>query len=965
MKAKKLLPIALLAAMTLVACGGSGSGGSEASSQTSETSETSQSSGQSQSESESRSESESQSESASESSSATVQYGATIKNKDAFDGIRVGDHVDLDIELQPEANVAMEIAKGNLIIEADKAGIVTITGAGVSAVGAGEVTVSVYYMDFDTAADQLTFTVEQKLTPKVKYGTVHEGTLEDPFDNADAVKVGHFIKDAGETTTSETDLYIKGTVASFYHAPGSRDDGAVSWFLEPETEGGEKFEIYKAYKDDGKGKQVNITDDDIWKGAVTTAHGPITFYNNQMETSYAWLDKVEGTKPEPPKTIDATVSEAIAVGTALTDGDSTYDYYNVTGYVVKKSGNNYFLADTQTVAEDTQDKALLELYNISSADEQAKLLKGAKVTVKMKIKNYHDQIENGNVPEITVVTEGEPWTINYIDVTVAGALDAAKKLEDGATSKEYYKVTGQVVEITTPYSEQYGNISFTMADAADGEQLTVFRAKVAAADAEKIVAGVAIEVAGNLQNYVKNEQHTYELVNGNVTKIGGEEEQAKTVAQALEIAKALADGATTEEEYDIEGLLIAVTTPYSDQYGNISFTIADSAEGETLTVFRAKVDAAEAPKLVAGVKVLVHGKLQNYVKNEAHTYEVVSGTVMNIEEQGGGGSQGEPNYGTLENPQTVAGLLADDGTICPQSNGSFSAQKVIVKGVLKEATYSASYGTYTGYLQDLEDATKTIKFTGVKLADTVAAQVAQHDVVILEHYLEYYNNGYSLYYQKDGSNYDYGDFLAVVAVGVSAITLEADEHVTVTGLAETYTNYETAEFTVVVEEGYDLLAVKVNGKDLNAVEGKYSFLVAGDAKVQVTAREAGAQQTERTVTLTPTELTAGGMTGEAGAQSFAADGLEIAISNGLVSTEARVYKNATISFSAVKITKIVFTCTANGTTKYGPGCFAALEGYTFEGSGKTGTWEGEATSVVFTAESNQVRATSIEITYVA
>ena len=348
MKAKKLLPIALLAAMTLVACGGSGSGGSEASSQTSETSETSQSSGQSQSESESRSESESQSES----SSATVQYGATIKNKDAFDGIRVGDHVDLDIELQPEANVAMEIAKGNLIIEADKAGIVTITGAGVSAVGAGEVTVSVYYMDFDTAADQLTFTVEQKLTPKVKYGTVHEGTLEDPFDNADAVKVGHFIKDAGETTTAETDLYIKGTVASFYHAPGSRTDGAVSWFLEPETEGGEKFEIYKAYKDDGKGKQVNITDDDIWKGAVTTAHGPITFYNNQMETSYAWLDKVEGTKPEPPKTIDATVSEAIAVGTALTDGDSTYDYYNVTGYVVKKSGNNYFLADTQTVAED-------------------------------------------------------------------------------------------------------------------------------------------------------------------------------------------------------------------------------------------------------------------------------------------------------------------------------------------------------------------------------------------------------------------------------------------------------------------------------------------------------------------------------------------------------------------------------------------------------------------------------------
>ena len=651
MKARKLLPIALLAAMTLVACGGGGSGGSEASSQTSETSETSQASEQSQSESSGQA---SQSESSPESSSQAVQYGASVKNKEDFAELRVGDHVDLDIELTPEANVAMEIAQGNLIIEADKAGIVTITGAGVSAVGAGEVTVSVYYMDFETAADQLTFTVEEKLTPKVKYGTVHEGTLEDPFDNADAWKVGLWAKDNG--TTPETDLYIKGKVQRFYNAPGSYSDGRVSFYLEKGEEDAGQFEVFKLYKDDGKGGTVALTDDDIWVGAEVTAHGPITYYatGNQPETSYAWLDKVEGDKPQPPVEYDATVTEAIAVGNALADSESTYDYYNVTGYVVRKSGTNYFMADTKTVDDSVTDKQLLELYNISSADEQAKLLKGAKVTVKMRIKNYHGQIENGNTPVITVVTEGEPWTINYIDVTVAGALEAAKALADGATSKEYYKVTGQVVEITTPYSEQYGNISFTMADTADGETLTVFRAKVAAADAEKIVAGVVVEVAGNLQNYVKNEVHTYELVSGSVTKIGGEEEQATTVAEALEIAKALADGATTEEEYDVKGLLIAVTTPYSEQYGNISFTIADSAEGEALTVFRAKVDAAEAPNLVAGVIVTIHGKLQNYVKNETHTYELVSGTVTAIEEP--------VKYTSVAEGLEIAKALADGAT---------------------------------------------------------------------------------------------------------------------------------------------------------------------------------------------------------------------------------------------------------------------------------------------------------------
>ncbi len=52
---------------------------------------------------------------------------------------------------------------------------------------------------------------------------------------------------------------------------------------------------------------------------------------------------------------------------------------------------------------------------------------------------------------------------------------------------------------------------------------------------------------------------------------------------------------------------------------------------------------------------------------------------------------------------------------------------------------------------------------------------------------------------------------------------------------------------------------------------------------------------------------------------------------------------------------------ANGTTKYGPGCFTAASGYSY--SGKTGTWTGSAASVTFTASSNQVRITEIVITF--
>ena len=105
----------------------------------------------------------------------------------------------------------------------------------------------------------------------------------------------------------------------------------------------------------------------------------------------------------------------------------------------------------------------------------------------------------------------------------------------------------------------------------------------------------------------------------------------------------------------------------------------------------------------------------------------------------------------------------------------------------------------------------------------------------------------------------------------------------------------------------------------------------------------------------------------AGELSGIVSGVTVAVSNGVTGTTSaegstmRVYKDATLTISASEnITKIVFNCVANNTTKYGPGCFGAQEGYSYDA--KVGTWEGNATSVSFTASSAQVRATSIVVT---
>lgn len=94
------------------------------------------------------------------------------------------------------------------------------------------------------------------------------------------------------------------------------------------------------------------------------------------------------------------------------------------------------------------------------------------------------------------------------------------------------------------------------------------------------------------------------------------------------------------------------------------------------------------------------------------------------------------------------------------------------------------------------------------------------------------------------------------------------------------------------------------------------------------------------------------------------DGITLLLTDGKLNngTDYRTYKGNILTISSeCNITKIVFTCTANGTAKGGPGGFKTSSGYSYKD--KTGTWEGTSKSIAFNAEANQVRAKTIEVTY--
>ena len=98
-------------------------------------------------------------------------------------------------------------------------------------------------------------------------------------------------------------------------------------------------------------------------------------------------------------------------------------------------------------------------------------------------------------------------------------------------------------------------------------------------------------------------------------------------------------------------------------------------------------------------------------------------------------------------------------------------------------------------------------------------------------------------------------------------------------------------------------------------------------------------------------------TGNGQADQISKDGVTIycsdaafnAYNKGTKSYEYRFYKNSTTTISSTvgNIQKIVFTCTAEGEAKQGPGCFEQPSSGSYSYEGKIGTWTGNSSSVEF------------------
>ena len=314
----------------------------------------------------------------------------------------------------------------------------------------------------------------------------------------------------------------------------------------------------------------------------------------------------------------------------------------------------------------------------------------------------------GTTPATTLGTKDAP-------LTVAQALETINALADNGTTEQDAYVTGKITKIKTADTDiaKYKNIDYIISDGTN--ELTVFRGKnvdnTDFTEAGQINVGDEVVVLGKLTKYVKDGNTTPEVAQGNyIVKLTkgsgggsdsnlGTKDAPLTVAKALEIINALADGGETADAY-VKGTISQVTS-YNSTYKSITYYISD--DGKTtneLQVYSGKglngAEFAAKEDLSVGDQVVIKGKLKKYVKNGNVTPEInQSSEIVTIVKASGGGN--DNNLGTKDAPLTVAKALE---IINALADGGETAD-AYVKGTISQVTsYNSTYKSITYYISD-------------------------------------------------------------------------------------------------------------------------------------------------------------------------------------------------------------------------------------------------------------------------
>lgn len=392
------------------------------------------------------------------------------------------------------------------------------------------------------------------------------------------------------------------------------------------------------------------------------------------------------------------------------------------------------------------------------------------------------------------VEKTKTFTLNL----VVDVVDAAYALESGE-SLNGFTLTGVIGKIDDAYSEQFGNITVTIViDNRVDQPIQCFRLKGEGCDT--LAVGDKITVTGNIVNY-----------NGTIEFNSGCTLDAKTTATAEEIAIA---------EFAFVELAKEVTENFTLPEG-ITWTVKEGTaitiDGVNATVVRGDADAT----------VVITGTLSGHTRDFTVVVKATDGGTVEPPLP-----DGPAHAGTEADPYTVADALLVAGKL---ANKEYSP-KVYILGTVVSIGRVGSYYSNLYIVDTLGDADQLLVYSA-NLGDGIEV-VYPNDTVLFYGYLTNYNGTLEVS-SKDG---DY-TYMEEVTRGTSTITVDeaSSANAQVVELsAESGTNGTTFTFKVTVDEGYQIVSVKVNGETLTAsAESVYTGTISGNVTILVATSVAG------------------------------------------------------------------------------------------------------------------------------
>lgn len=606
--------------------------------------------------------------------------------------------------------------------------------------------------------------------------------------------------------------------------------------------------------------------------------------------------------------------------------------------------------------------------------------------------------------------------------TVAGVIAYLETLGADVNSPNKVYVKGKIASIKEEYSAQYGNGNFDITD--DGEvgdvKFTCYRVlylgnqKWTASDTQ-IKLKDDVVIFGNVVNFKGNTPETQQgnafLFSLNGVDKGGDEagQGTGTTAEvkgtgteadpfnvAAAIAKAQAVGQTASaESYYIKGKVKTVKEQFGAQYGNGTFELVDDGFDAVFTAYRilyfGNQKWVEGNKTVSeGDEIVVVGKVVNFKGNTPET-DQGSGYLYSINGEKGDGSTNPPadvtqadpaGDGSQANPFNVSAAINK----AKEVGKTATEQDFYVKGKVSKITeqFGAQYGNGTFVLVDDGftaefTAYRILYFGGEKWVEGDATVAVGDELVAVGKIVNYnektpeITQGGHLYSLNGQTSIAQSDVFGVENANINVAASATSAEIKVKGnVAWTVGRApENATVTPTSGEGAGTITVTFAANESTENAVTYSVLLTTQANVS---------NQQITVTITQSKAGAAG-TGEAlwdqaklaaapaGGQENKMDDVISFFNSSSYSgsvTELRIYKGQTLTVKAAAgyvIEDIELACTVAGADKYGPGCFKAIDGYSF--NDKQGRWAGSASEVVLTAESNQVRIIELKVHYKA